>query len=218
MNRFFRDNFIGVLLLSAAGSLIASLIARVMSTSTSGGVSFVAAVSRPIPVCALFPYSVLLVLAFALWALRTRHKDQRNKITEQSVLKDQIATVQGERDAIRQQLDAVAKETEQLRQQLNDARSSTVSRPDLMRFVAVVLSTTQGSSLNLITHEYVCKHVAGLAGQGTPHAAISEALASMLHIGAVASDYSGLLLVKDWKDKMRAAGVPDVFPSVQPRT
>jgi len=213
MNRFFRDNIIGVLALSAAGSLIATLIARFMSTPTSGGASFVEFVSRPIPVWSLFPYSVLLVLAFALWALRTRHKDQQDKITEQSVLKDQIATVRGERDGVRQQFDVLAKEHELLRQQLNDARSSTVSRPDLMRFVAVVLSTTQGSSSDPITHEYVCKHVAGLAGQGVPHAAIGEALGSMLHIGAVASDYRGLLLVKDWKDKMRAAGVPDVFPN-----
>ncbi len=110
MNRFFRDNIIGVLALSAAGSLIATLIARFISTSTSGGASFVEAVSRPIPVWSLFPYSVLLVLAFALWALRTRHKDQQDKIAEQSVLKDQIATIRGERDAVRQQFDVLARE------------------------------------------------------------------------------------------------------------
>lgn len=212
MNRFFRDNIIGVLALSAAGSLIATLIARFMSTSTSGGASFVEVVSRPIPVWSLFPYSVLLVLAFALWVLRTRHKDQRDKITEQSLLKDQIATVRGERDAVHQRFDVLVKEHEALRQQLNDARSSAVSRPDLMRFVAVVLSTRQGTSSDPITHEYVCKHVAGLAGQGIPHAAIGEALGSMLHIGAVATDYRGLLLVEDWKAKMRAAGVPEVSP------
>ena len=213
MNRFFRDNIIGVLVVSAAGSLMATGIARFLSTSSNGGASFVEGVSRPIPVWALFPYSVLVMLAFALWAVRTRHLDQQERITEQSVLKDQIATVKGERDGIQRQLDALAKEHESLRQQLNDARSSTVSRPNLMRFVAVVLSTTPRSSSNPISHEYVCKQVAGLAGQGVPHAAIGEARGSMLHIGAVASDDIGFLLVNDWKDKMRAARVPDVFPS-----
>ena len=210
MNRFFRENVLGILALSAAGSLIATWVARFVPASSAGETSLAAALSRPIPVWVMFPYSILLVLAFALWALRTRHGIEDKNVTDQASLKSQIATVVGERDAARTQAEVLATANDTLRQQLADKRSSTVSRADLMRFVAVVLSTTQVSSSDPITHEHVCKHVAGLAGDGVPHAAIGEALGAMLHIGAVAGDYRGLLLVRDWKDRMREAGVPDV--------
>ena len=204
MNPFFRENILGVLAVSTAGSLIATVVGRFMPPSSSDSHGVFEALSRQVPIWILFPYSVLLIMAFALWALRSRY-------SQQSALRSEIAAIKGERDTLRQQVDGLKQESDNLKQQLFAKRASTVSQPDLMRFVALVLSTAQGSQSNPITHEYVCKHVAGLAGQGVPHASIGEALGAMLHIGAVASSYSGLVLVIDWKDKMRAAGVPDAI-------
>ena len=210
MNKFFRENIIGILVLSAAGSLIATWLTRFVPMPSAGDASLITAASRPIPAWTLFPYSVLLVLAFAIWALRTRHQIEQKNLSDQASLRDRVATVSGERDAARQQVEALTSVNDAIRQKLAEKSSSTVSRADLMRFVAVVLSTAQGSSSSPVTHEFVCKHVAGLAGEGVPHAAISEALGAMLHIGAVASDYRGLLLDSSWKLKMRDAGIPDV--------
>lgn len=207
MNKFFRENIIGILLLSAAGSLIATWLARFVSSPTVGDMSLIAVVSRPVPVWVLFPYSVFLVLAFALWALLTRHQIERQSLDEQASLKTKVATACSERDVARKQVEALSATNEALQQQLTEEKTSTVSRTDLMRFVAVVLSSAQGSATTPITHEYVCQNVAGLAGEGVPHAAISEALAMMLHIGAVDSDFRGLVLVNDWKNKMRLADV-----------
>jgi hypothetical protein len=203
MNRFFRENLLGIVTLSALGSLIATIIGRLLPTSGSGGSGLTDALFSQIPVWTLFPYSVGLMLIFAWRALRKRQ-------AEQSPLKDQIAALRGERDAVRHQFEALKRESDALRDRLANSRSTSVSASHLMRFVAVVLSTAQGSPSNPITHEYVCGHVAGLAGEGVAHSSISEALGSMMQIGAVVSSHSGLVLVLDWKDKMRAAGVADV--------
>jgi hypothetical protein len=200
MNKFFRDNVAGVLALSVLGSLIAAGIARFIPAPSANGASWFQVVSRPIPVWVLFPYSFLLVLSFALWVLRARRGDL-----------NEIARLQGERDIIHRQLIGKSTECESLQQALAITRSSAVSREDLMRLVAVVLTSAPRSGPDSITDEFVCKRVAGLAGQGVPHAAIGGALGSMLDIGAVARDYHGLLLVGDWKDKMRAAGIPSKF-------
>ena len=155
MNRFFKENIAGVLALSALGSLIATAIAHVLSSPTAGGT--MDWVSRPIPVWMLFPYSIVLVLSFAAWAVRSRRDDRA-----------QIAQIRGERDATRQHLQTMSVERDMLQQQLAAKRSTTVSPADLMRFVAVVLTSAKRSVSNPITHEFVCKHVAGLAGEGVP--------------------------------------------------
>ena len=212
MNKFFRETLAGLLVLSTAGSLLATLLARLLPTPPDSGKSLLDAVSRPIPAWTLFAYSVLLVLAFALWAVRTRNKDRETNAGEQSKLMAQIAAITGERDAFRQQFTELEERHDGFRQRLADTQSGTLSRADLMRFVAVVLSTSQGNSFNPTTHEYVSEHVARLAGEGVQHAAIGEALASMLDIGAVESDWRGLFLVPNWKERMVAANVPVAFP------
>jgi hypothetical protein len=128
------------------------------------------------------------------------------------MLMAEIATIAGERDAARQQVAELGKQNDDLRQRLAHAQARPDSRADLMRFVAVVLSSARGDSFNPTTHEDVCKEVAGMVGQGVSHAAIGEALASMLAIGAVEHSFRGFSLAYDWKKRMVAAGVPVAFP------
>jgi hypothetical protein len=71
-----------------------------------------------------------------------------------------------------------------------------------MRFVAVVLSDDADSTPR--THQYICNHVAGLAGPGIPHALVGESLAAMLQIGAVQRNRREFELAPDWPVKLQA--------------
>ena len=138
MARFFRENVLGVFLLSAAGSVLATWLAPYLPNPVSDGRWWRTVFFQPVPALALFPYSFALVWVFAVVTRRWQAEQQRRSSEERKALERQAQLLGDERDA--------------LRSQLASTRSSG-PRPDLMRFVAIVLSDPAGAEP--VTHQRV---------------------------------------------------------------
>lgn len=186
MGRFLRDHVIGLLIISAAGSLLATFIAQALPDPAADGTWWRTLLFQPVPAIVSVLYTLILVAALAALARSWQRADRERH--------------ESERADILTQLRSSEEELKALREQTEERRLDTVSMATLMEYVAVVLSDPSDSRPN--THEHVCNHVAGLAGEGVPHAAIGAALGGMLKIEAVRPTYRGLELANDWQRKL----------------
>ena len=185
--RLFRNNIIRALLLNVVGGIVVLWLAPYMPNPIGSATQWRNLFLQPIPAFVLFLYSIALVWAFSILTRRSQSQDRVRASEDKAILEGQLQTLSDERDALRKQLEV--------------SRSSSSLPLNLMRFVAVVLSSPSGSEPK--SHKYVCEHVAGLAGPGVRHDAVGEALALMLQIGAVRSNYRELELVSDWQVRLR---------------
>ena len=184
MKRFFKESIVGILLLSATGSLIASWLSSYLPAPVSDDTRKF--LFQPIPVVVLFPYSLGLVLVFAVFTKHWHEREQKRVAADFAELEKRLKASEEARYSLKQQMDT----------------KSVAAHPiaTLMRFVAVVLSAPADSTKR--THDEVCKQVAGLAGPGFKHDSIGSALGRMLEIGAVRSTYRGLELADDWQARL----------------
>lgn len=185
--QLFRNNIIRALLLNVAGGIVVLWLAPYMPNPIGKATQWRSLFFQPIPAFVLFLYSIAVVWAFSILTRRSQSQERIRTSGEKAILERRLQTLTDERDVLRRQLEA--------------SRSSSSLPLNLMRFVAVVLSSPSGTEPR--NHEYVCKHVAGLAGSGVRHDAVGEALAQMLQIGAVRSGYRELELVPDWQVRLR---------------
>jgi membrane protein implicated in regulation of membrane protease activity len=95
MTRFFRESILGILLLSIAGSLLASWLAPYFPSPTAEGTRTF--FFQPIPVAVLFPYSIALVMVFAVLTKRWQEREQQRTDAE---LADVRAALCGDPNAL----------------------------------------------------------------------------------------------------------------------
>lgn len=186
MTRFFRESLLGILLLSIAGSLLASWLAPYFPSPTADGTKTF--FFQSIPVAILFPYSIALVMVFAVLTKRWQDREQQRTDVELADVRARLKAAEEARDSLQREFDA----------------NATIDIPmaNLMRFVAVVLSAPNDAATR--TPYEVCRQTAGLAGPGFQHDTIGTALGRMLEIGAVRASYAGLELAIDWQAKLKS--------------
>lgn len=198
MARFFKENLLGIVIVSAIGGVLGNVLTTFLPSARDGA----ALLTRPIPAWFLFPYSLIVTLAMGVWAVNSRRKEHVLLLAREAVATQQATVAEVALNNLRSDHQAVVDALDAARQQLEAPVESPLTKSQLMGLVAVVLAGAPASALNPTNHYDVCRHVAGLAGVGVPHAAIGDALASMLKIGAVESDYRGLTLSSTWKEKL----------------
>lgn len=191
MGQFLRNNA-GPVILTIVGGVLATWVAQVLPNPVSDGAWWRNLLFQPVPSVVLVSYSVILVVALLLVTNRWRERDRVLHTDELAARRDELQGVTRERDSLRSKL--------AVRDDRDTSGTRPVSREALMRFVAVVLSDVADSTPK--TQLHVCRSVAGLAGQGAPHADVGDALATMLHIGAVRPNYRELELASDWQAKL----------------
>jgi hypothetical protein len=116
--------------LSIAGSLLASCLAPYFPSPTAEGTRTF--FFQPIPVAVLFPYSIALVMVFAVLTKRWQEREQQRTDAELADVRALLKAAEKARDSLQREFDAKA----------------TIDIPmvNLMRFVAVVLSAPKDAS------------------------------------------------------------------------
>lgn len=209
MGNFFRQHLVGMILVSAIGGVLGNILTRMLPSPTDGGSAIAAVLLRPIPAWVLFPYSLLVTLAFGYWAVQSRRAERDTLIANEAAARHEAKAQATELEELRRAHQSVLDALQAATKQLESPSNSSLSKSQLMGLVAVVLAGTPPSALSPTNHQDVCRHVAGLAGSGFTHAAIGDALATMLRIGAVDTDFRGLTLSPSWKEKLARVSPSD---------
>lgn len=194
IRKFFRDNLIGILLISFVGSLLATFVSSYLTKQQPASGSIVKdLLLHPIPALSLLPYSLAILAAFAVYLSwqTVRHGREVSRLRSES---------ERELHDLREQNKGLQASVKQIESQLDP-------RLNVVRRIALVLLDPPPYSD--FTVEDVCRRVTAFEGNAATQTEIAEALASMLGAGAVYKSGRGLELSNNWRDRLQVMGLND---------